>query len=280
MIEDARPATPWPLAIGIVILAIISVIGALAALHPVSSVRSMPAARATYLRPRDSFAAVFVRLASRVDEDPAALHAIRHASLACSGQVSGDWMRRRTVSTSEKAFRRWQFVYCHGRSQQGWARAYETGEWVDVRRRHPSWAHPTPDAPGYPPDLYAGMLSNAPPPDLRMVQMVLAQDKGRRAPWRFGSDVVEHATHPERLYRYQRMALRLLECDVVGGCGRNGVLTFELCREEGDCANGLSTRDIVMKRYAPDEVAIIDALHGRMVEERWYFSRSHVADRR
>jgi hypothetical protein len=280
MIADGRPVTPWPLAVGIFILTIVTVIGALAARHPVSSVPSMQVVHATYLRPSDSFADVFARLASRVDEDPAALHAIRHASLACTGPVSGDWMRRRTVSTSEKAFRRWQFAYCQGRSQQGWAKAYETGEWVDVRRRHPSWAHTTADAPGYPPDLYARMLSDAPPPDLRMVQMVLAQDRGRHAPWRFGSDVVEHATHPERLYRYQRMALRLLECDVVGGCGRNGVLTFELCREEGDCANGLSTRDIVMKRYAPDEVAIIDALHGRMVEERGYFARSHGEGRR
>jgi len=280
VIENARPATPWPLAIGSAIVAVISVIGVLAGRYPVSSEPSMQVAHATYLRPSDSFADAFARLSSRVDEDPGALHAIRHASLACSGEVSGDWMRRRTVSTSEKAFRRWQFAYCQGRSQQGWAKAYETGEWVDVRRRHPSWAHTTADAPGYPPDLYARMLSDAPPPDLRMVQMVLAQDRGRHAPWRFGSDIVEGAAHPERLYRYQRMALRLLECDVVGGCGRNGVLTFELCREEGDCANGLSTRDIVIKRYAPDEVAIIDALHGRMVEERWYFARSHGGDRR
>jgi hypothetical protein len=280
MIEDARPAMPWPLAIGIFILATISVTSVLVARYPVSSVPSMQVARATYLRPHDSFAAVFARLASRVDEDPAALHAIRHASLACASGVSGDWMRRRSVSASEKAFRHWQVVYCHGRSQQGWVRAYEMGEWVDIRRRHPSWAWTTPEAPGYPPDLYAGLLRDAPPPDLRMVQLVLAQDKGRHAPWRFGNDVVEHASHQDRLYRYQRMALRLLECDVVGGCGRNGVLTFELCREEGDCANGLSTNDIVRKRYAPDEVAIIEVLHRRMLQERRYYAQSQAGFRR
>jgi hypothetical protein len=220
MVEDARPAMPWPLAIGIFILATISVTSVLVARYPVSSVPSMQVARATYLRPHDSFAAVFARLASRVDEDPAALHAIRHASLACASGVSGDWMRRRSVSASEKAFRHWQVVYCHGRSQQGWARAYEMGEWVDIRRRHPSWAWTTPEAPGYPPDLYAGLLRDAPPPDLR------------------------------------------------------------LCREEGDCANGLSTSDIVRKRYAPDEVAIIELLHRRMLQERRYYAQSQAGLRR
>lgn len=66
------------------------------------------------------------------------------------------------------------------------------------------------------------------------------------APWRFGSDVVEHASHPDLLYRYQRMALGLLECDVI----------------------------------APDEVAIIEVLHRRMLQERRYYAQSQAGLRR
>jgi hypothetical protein len=273
MTGDTRSSTRWPLAVGIVAMAIASVAALCASRRPVVDPPATRTARAGYLRAHETFSHVFYRLGRRVDEDPAALHAIRHAALACQGHVSDQWMRRRGVSVSEKTFQRWQFDYCRGTSDRGWAKMYETGEWVDVRRRHPDWSIAK-GATSYPPDLYATLLQDAPPADLRIAQMVLADDKGRHAPWRFGSDLVAGSRRAPGLYRYQRMALRLLECDIVGGCGRNGVLTFELCREEGDCRNGASTQSIIASRYAADEVVIIGKLHRRMVDDRLYYTRS------
>jgi hypothetical protein len=33
------------------------------------------------------------------------------------------------------------------------------------------------------------------------------------------------------------------------------------------------------KRFAQDEVAIIEALHRRMLEDRWYYAQSHALPR-
>ncbi|KAF1006441.1 MAG: hypothetical protein GAK28_02459 [Luteibacter sp.] len=275
MIERVKRSVGWPLAIAVVVLALASVVSAWAVRQPML-VPSRHAMEGAYLRPRDHFTTVFWRLGGRVDRDPAALHALRHAALACSGRVSSNWSRYRNLSTSEKVFHRWQLQYCRGRSQAGWATAYATGEWIDLKQRHPNWNIQKGEKT-FPPDFFGSVVRDAPPPDIRLVQIVLAEHEGHDVPWPFGIDVVAHSLRAAGLPHYQRMALRLLECDIVGGCGPRGVMTFELCREANDCAADLSTADLVRKRHSPEEVAIIETLHRRLLEQRRAYASSHYA---
>jgi hypothetical protein len=75
------------------------------------------------------------------------------------------------------------------------------------------------------------------------------------------------------------MALRLVECDLLGGCGPNGLLSFELCREEHDCRWGVSVDDILHDRFSAQEMAIIQTLHRRLSDERNFYARSHLSAR-
>ena len=73
------------------------------------------------------------------------------------------------------------------------------------------------------------------------------------------------------------MAVRLVECDIMGGCDRNGLITFSLCREENDCRWGISVTDILHDRFEPDEIVIIETLHRRIADARATYARTHAA---
>jgi hypothetical protein len=123
------------------------------------------------------------------------------------------------------------------------------------------------------------MTRHAPAPDLRTASFELTYGPYGRVPWRYGRDTVAKARHPERLPAYQRMAVRLVECDLMGGCGPNGMISFELCNEEKDCRSGVSVTDILHEQFEPDEIVIIETLHHRITDERASYVRTHAAAR-
>ncbi|QWT21935.1 hypothetical protein KPL74_07995 [Bacillus sp. NP157] len=275
----ARPTGRWAVLIAGSLIAAASAACLLIARVPLAPATHDAPGDGPYLWSSDTFGSVYHRLGQRVDKDPAALHAVRHAAAACTGNVWLDWMRRRSFSPSEKAFRRWQASYCNSRPQDGWARMYETGEWIDLKVRHPRWSVVV-GAGNVPPDFYDALPRDAPPPDIRLAQMVLANDLKHRAPWSFGRDLAVGPARHARLGDYQRAALQLLECDLVGGCGINGVLAFETCRREHACRMGISMADILWRRYTPDEMAVIEALHQRLLAQRADYANSHAGRRR
>lgn len=230
-----------------------------------------------YLRLHDSADDVVFRLASRVDKDPNALYAISQAMSLCTPMLR-DWVRRRGMAPTDRAYWRWQSSYCHfGRATQAYW--YGHGVLVDMRGRHPGWDFSRGHEASYAQALYASVLRDAPAPDLRTASFELTYEPYGRVPWRYGRDTVAKARHPERLPAYQRMAVRLVECDLMGGCERNGMVAFELCNEEKDCRSGVSVSDILHERFEPDEVAIIETLHRRITDERASYVRTHAAAR-
>jgi hypothetical protein len=274
MTARARPTGRWAVLIAASFMAAASVACLLLARVPLAPVHRHVPGEGPYLWSSDTFGSVYHRLGQRVDKDPAALHAVRHAATACTGNVWMDWTRRRSLSPSEKAYRRWQAAYCDSRPQDAWAKVYETGEWVDLKVRHPGWKVSI-GAENVPPDFYDALLQDAPPPDIRLAQMVLADDPKHRAPWSFGRDLVASPARRARLGDYQRAALQMLECDLVGGCGINGVLAFETCRREHACRMGISMAELLGRRYTPDEMAVVEALHQRLLAQRAGYAHGH-----
>jgi hypothetical protein len=232
-----------------------------------------------YLKRHDSASGVLARLAPYVDKDPNALYAVWDAMQSCS-QMKRQWLRRRGMPPSERAFWRWQGAYCHHISRATEAYYYGLGVRVDLRVRHRDWDFSPGKEASYAQALYASILRDAPAPELRTASFALTYDLYGHVPWRYGRDTVAKARHPDRLPAYQRMAVRLVECDVMGGCDRNGLITFSLCREENDCRWGLSVNDILHERFEPDEAVIIETLHRRIVDDRASYTRTHAAGRR
>jgi hypothetical protein len=232
-----------------------------------------------YLKRHDSASGVLARLAPYVDKDSNALYAVWDAMQSCT-QMKREWLRRRGMAPSERAFWRWQSAYCHRISRATEAYYYGLGVRADMAGRHPDWdLFPGKEAT-YVTALYANVLRDAPAAELRTASFALTYDSYGHVPWRYGRDTIVKARHGDRLPSYQRMAVRLVECDLMGGCDRNGLITFSLCREENDCRWGLSVSDIVHDRFEPDEVVIIETLHRRIMEERASYIRTHSAARR
>lgn len=240
---------------------------------------AMTQAPKQYLKRHDSASGVLARLAPYVDKDSNALYAVWDAMQSCT-QMKRQWLRRRGMAPSERAFWRWQSAYCHHISRATEAYYYGLGVRVDLAGRHRDWDFSPGKEASYVKALYASVLRDAQAAELRTASFALTYDSYGHVPWWYGRDMVVKARHPDRLPAYQRMAVRLVECDLMGGCDRNGLITFSLCREENDCRWGLSVSDILHDRFEPDEIVIIETLHGRIANERASYLRTHSAARR
>lgn len=229
-----------------------------------------------YLQHHDSAGAVYRRLASHVDKDPNALFAVSEAMSLCTPLLR-DWVGRRGMARTDRAFWRWQASYCHQVDRATKAYWYGHAVMIDMQTRHRDWDFSKGHHSSYAQALYASVLRDAPTPDLRTASFELTYEPYGRVPWPYGRDTVAKARHPERLPAYQRMAVRLVECDVMGGCERNGMVAFELCNEEKDCRSGVSVSDIVHEQFEPDEIVIIETLHRRITDERASYVRTHAS---
>jgi hypothetical protein len=272
MSREVRKAWRWPVFVASLLISMGSVVALLAARLPLHAAASRsPVGR--YLQPGDSYAMAFARLANHVDTDPTALYALWQASLPCSGGMTRDLIQRRGLSESEKAFRYWQAAYCNDTPQDGWAFWYSQGVTTQFRLRHPTWPHKR--YANVPTGFYASLLRDAPAADIRTAWMVVAEPG--QVPWRFGEEAVANTPYRHRLPKLQGVALLLLECDLVGGCGPDGPITFGVCRWRRDCQWGASLREMLYARYSPAEMRVAEALHAQLVAERAAWARVHPA---
>ncbi|KJV33155.1 hypothetical protein [Luteibacter yeojuensis] len=272
MFKDVRKAWRWPVFVASLLISMGSIATLLAARLPVHAAASRsPVGR--YLQPGDSYAMAFARLANHVDTDPTALYALWQASLPCAGGMARDLLQRRGYSASEKAFRYWQAAYCNDMPQDGWAFWYGQGVSTQFRLRHPNWPHAR--HAKVPTGFYADVLRDAPAADIRTAWMAILEPG--QVPWRFGEDLVANTPYHERLAKLQGIALMLLECDLVGGCGPDGPITFGVCRWQHDCQWGASLGEIFHARYTSGEMRIAEALHERLVAERAQWASAHPA---
>jgi hypothetical protein len=272
MIRATNHGCRWAPFAAAVVIGAISASAVLATHVPLTLVEDVDPATGRYLLPGDAYATATERLGNRVDKDPNALHAMRHASWVCSGPMARHWWDRRGLSPSERSFRRWQHAYCDGTRQDAWSWWYEHGQWIAFTQRHPDWpAHG--DGKVVPRDFYAGLLRDAPAPDVRAGWMVMAVDG--HMPWHYGEDLVAGTRHASELPRYQGAALLLVECDMLGGCGPDGVITHEVCFEGHDCRSDAALAEILGGRFTPEEMGWVWELHRRIVAARTAWARAH-----
>jgi hypothetical protein len=122
-----------------------------------------------------------------------------------------EWLRRRGMAPSERAFWRWQSAYCHRISRATEACYYGLGVRADMAGRHPDWdLFPGKEAT-YVTALYASVLRDAPAAELRTASFALTYDSYGHVPWRYGRDTIVKARHGDRLPSYLRLAVRLVE---------------------------------------------------------------------